>query len=453
MKRGSLATTLLVAVASVAACQATDSDRVLEIQVLSNRADLLSGGDALVEVILSDGADLSGLQVSLNGEDVSSTFALRPNGRVQGLVTGLPVGESTLTAALGGSQSTRMLITNHPIGGPIFAGPQVQPWVCRTEELGLGPSIDTQCNAPSKVEFFYRSTESDDFQPYDTANPPADVAETTTDQGVTVPYIVRREQGTLNRGIYSLAVLFDPSAEVSPWEPPAAWNGKVHYRFFGGGSPMHYQTAPGNILFVSPATGSVLSRGFVVATTSLNTFGSNSNSVVSAEAVMMLKEHIAETLGPIRYTLGRGASGGARGAQLIANTYPGLLDGILVYGSFPDIWGRPEDHDCGLLLRYFKSTSPAMWEDVTQRNAVMDNANELPGTCEVFGGGAQITAIRPLAAGRGASPRPRSGSTTPRRIPKACGAPRRTTRWRCLGLGRMVLPTGRMTTSACSTGW
>ena len=378
MRRRWHVTTVLFAVASVAACQATGSDGVLEIQVLSNRADLLSGGDALVDIVLSDSADLSGLQVSLDGEDVSSMFALRPNGRVQGLVTGLPVGESTLTATLGGSGHTRITLTNHPIGGPIFAGPQVQPWVCRTEKWGFGPSIDTQCNAPSKVEFFYRSTESDEFQPYDAANPPADVAETTTDQGVTVPHIIRREQGTLNRGTYSFAVLFNPSAEVSPWEPPAAWNGKVLYMFGGSLNPLHYQASPGSVLIDR-----ALPRGFVVARTSLNILDRNSNSVVSAEAVMMLKEHIAETIGPIRYTIGWGSSGGALQQQFLANAYPGLLDGIRPADSWPDVWGVvPEVNDCSLLVRYFKSTSPAMWEDVRQRNAVMDNANELPGTCE-----------------------------------------------------------------------
>jgi len=376
----------VVAVASLAACQGTDRDRVLQIDVLSNRADLLSGGDALVDIVLSDSADVSGLQVSLNGEDVSSTFALRPNGRVQGLVTGLPVGESALTAALSGSESTRIPLTNHPIGGPIFSGPQVQPWECRTEELGFGPSIDVQCNAPSKVEFFYRSTESEDYQPYDSANPPADVAETTTDQGVTVPYIIRREEGTLNRGIYSFAVLFDPSTEASPWEPPAAWNGKIVYVFDGGGRPMHYQRDPSNILF-SFFTPPLLSRGFIVAATSVN---NTPNSVVSAETVMMLKEHITETFGPIRHAVGMGASGGAVRQQLIANAYPGLLDGLLLTGSFPDTWGVVRDiTDCSLLLRYFKSTSPAMWEDLAQRNAVMDNANELPGTCEALVGHGQ----------------------------------------------------------------
>ena len=45
------------------------------------------------------------------------------------------------------------------------------------------------------------------FAPYDPANPPSDVAMTTTDQGRTVPYIFRQETGTQNRGIYRIAVL------------------------------------------------------------------------------------------------------------------------------------------------------------------------------------------------------------------------------------------------------
>ena len=130
MTRRLLVATVLVAGTSAAACQATSPDKVLKIEVLSNRADLLSGGDALVEIVLSDGAEAASLQVSLDGEDVSSMFALRPNGRVQGLVTGLPVGESTLTAALGGSEPTQIQLTSHPIGGPIFAGPPFPPSWC-----------------------------------------------------------------------------------------------------------------------------------------------------------------------------------------------------------------------------------------------------------------------------------------------------------------------------------
>jgi len=46
----------------------------LAIDVLSNRADLLSGGNALVEVKLSKHANPSRARVELNGTDVTSAF-------------------------------------------------------------------------------------------------------------------------------------------------------------------------------------------------------------------------------------------------------------------------------------------------------------------------------------------------------------------------------------------
>src|SRR3712207_6323375 len=53
-----------------------------EILVLSNRADLVSGGDALVEIRWpSSPADLSAAQVRLNGEPLRGVFEQRPNGR------------------------------------------------------------------------------------------------------------------------------------------------------------------------------------------------------------------------------------------------------------------------------------------------------------------------------------------------------------------------------------
>src|SRR5881396_121358 len=72
-----------------------------DIIVLSNRADLISGGDALVELILPAGtiqALRSGgnvrIQAFIDGAPVpNGTFALRPDGRVYGLVTGLKVGD------------------------------------------------------------------------------------------------------------------------------------------------------------------------------------------------------------------------------------------------------------------------------------------------------------------------------------------------------------------------
>ena len=68
--------------------------------------------------------------------------------------------------------------------------------------------------------------------------------------------------------------------------------------------------------------------------------------------------------------------------HLIANAYPGLLDGIQPGASYQDIYSTNiEVQDCSLLLRYF-AEAPQLWSDVTQQNAVMQNANVLPGTCQ-----------------------------------------------------------------------
>ncbi|WP_143677543.1 DUF6351 family protein, partial [Streptomyces scabiei] len=51
-----------------------------QIRVLSNRADLVSGGDALVEVALPSGGTPENVRVDVDGRDVTSAFAVRPDG-------------------------------------------------------------------------------------------------------------------------------------------------------------------------------------------------------------------------------------------------------------------------------------------------------------------------------------------------------------------------------------
>ncbi len=91
-----------------------------EILVLSNRADLISGGDALVEIKWPTGTDTTTAQVALNGVSVESSFGLR-DGRYMGLVTNLKNGDNLLTAQVPGA-AAQITITNHPITGPIISG-------------------------------------------------------------------------------------------------------------------------------------------------------------------------------------------------------------------------------------------------------------------------------------------------------------------------------------------
>jgi hypothetical protein len=343
----------------------------LAIRTLSNRADLISGDDALVGISLPTGTARSRVRIRVNGRDVTTSFGLGAYGSFRGLlglVTGLKPGRSAVTAQLEDGRGAQLVLTAHPRGGPVFAGPQVQPWICSTHDSGLGPARDAQCDAPTQLTYFYVSTDPSktSFQPYVPSNPAHDVATTTTDQGVTVPYIVRLETGVEDRGIYRIAVLDDPARPWSALAPQRAWNHKVAYWFGGGTAPHHTQDSPQAVL-----DDSHLRRGFLIAASSLNVHGSDANDTVSAEALMMLKEHIAESYGYIRYVIGEGCSGGGLQQYIIADTYPGLLDGILPSCSFPDIWSTaPSVFDCILFNRYFNQSPPAPGASGQQRAAV-----------------------------------------------------------------------------------
>src|SRR3954452_6622254 len=337
----------------------------LRLEVLSDRADLVSGGDALVQVTGTTGK----VTADLDGRDVSSAFAKRPNGAIQGLLTGLKSGRNLLTAHAADGRGAQLTITDHQIGGPVFSGEQIQPWLCTTEDEGLGKATDAQCNAPTQYAFFYKSTDSSKsgFQPYDPKSPPTDVAQTTTDQGKTVPYIVRVETGTANRGIYQVGVLFDPKKPWSaPWAPQNAWNHKLYYLFGASCGTVHSQSSPTSVL-----NDLALSRGFMTADSSMNVLGNNCSTETSGESAVMLKEHILERYGSIRYTMANGCSGGSIGQHVVANEFPGLLDGIQPACTYADNWTTGiEVNDCHLLLNYFNMVSPQLWAVERQRAAV-----------------------------------------------------------------------------------
>ena len=373
---------LVVAVAGMLPAVPAVGAGDVEIFVLSNRADLVSGGDALVEVVTPSGADASELRVDVDGRDVTASFGVRDGGRIIGLVDGLALGRNVVTATLGDGSGARIALDNHPVGGPAFSGPHLTPWLCTTGREGLGDPVDEHCNAPTTYEFHYWSTEEEAFASYDPENPPSDVGETTTDEGVTVPYVVRVERGTINRGLYAIAVLFDPAQPWEPWAPQQGWNGKLFYPF---GASCNTNYNQGTFGGVNVLQDKALSRGFAVATSTLNILGQHCNTVLSAETMMMVKEHLVDTYGEVRYTFGEGGSGGSIGQLMVANAYPGLLQGLIPSQTFPDNWTTNlEVQDCHILLRYFNATSPQLWADQAQQTAV--NGHEGTSSCIAWEG-------------------------------------------------------------------
>ncbi|WP_251096737.1 DUF6351 family protein [Streptomyces sp. Caat 7-52] len=368
---------------------ASASDQGPRIRTVSNRADLIHGGDALVEILVPPESHGERLRVERNGTDISDQFAEAAGGVTRGLVRGLRPGRNTLTASLPGSRTASLTVTDHPATGPIIAGPQTQPWQCATDANGLGsPTDPAHCHAAARTALFYRSSLTGQFGPYDPLHPPLDLAHTKTDQGLSVPFIVRVETGTLDRGIYKTATLYDPTRHGT--HALRAYNGKVLYPFVGGCTPRHGQGSPANVLGDGPVQGVVtgtsnadyaLSKGFAVMTSSNNYLDEQCNPTVSAETVMMLKEHFAEQTGrPIRYTIGQGCSGGSIQLFSLAAAQPGLLDGLLPMCSFTDLAQvTQEAQDCTLMNRAFNG-APGTWADLSQRNAVQGYVSPTPCT-------------------------------------------------------------------------
>src|SRR5262245_54505213 len=201
----------------------SQSPQRLEIRTLSSRPDMVSGGDALVEVKAPAGAQLSQLMLTLNGNDVTSRLKLAAaGGGFRGLIGGMVVGENTLVAKIKSPKPAQasLDVTNYPSTGPILSGPHLTPYECRTVESGLGQPLDANCSAAQKIDYFYRAA-NNTFKPFDLNGPtPDDLVKTTTNDGKTVPYIVRVESGTINRSIYRIAILDDPKHSVAAAPPP-----------------------------------------------------------------------------------------------------------------------------------------------------------------------------------------------------------------------------------------
>jgi hypothetical protein len=348
-----LAGALLVCLAAVPADAARHTRRpALSISVLSGRADLVSGGSALVGINLPR-SDTRRIKVTLGRRNVTRDFAIRRDGHFEGLVTGLGVGRTVMQATLRSGWAARITLVNHPIGGPVFSGPQLEPWIC---EQG---AVDAKCNQAASFTYVYMSTNpaKRGFQPYDPSNPPSDVAQTKTDQGVTVPFIVRIETGYMDRDQYQISVLYQPGKPWSAVAPQPQFDHKLLI-LHGASCAVDHDTGTAPATTGEAAGDYALGKGFMTMSTALDNSGHNCDLPLQAESLVMAKEHLVKSYGTIRYTIGTGCSGGSLAQQWISNAYPGVYQGILPTCSFPDAWGTASQFlDYHILLSYFTNIS------------------------------------------------------------------------------------------------
>jgi hypothetical protein len=377
--RALLAGALLVPVLPGVAVHALAQD--VQVRSLSTPSHMVSGGDALIRVEVPGSVPLANVVVKRNGQNVTSLFRADQAARtLTGLVTGLMSGpnaiEAFTNAAGQGRPADQLTITNFPITGPVFSGPQEQPFICATQSFNLpaglgnlGAPLDANCSISRRVDYIYRTTTGSYAQlPPGATSYPANMAMTTTTLGQSVPFIVRMETGTVNRAIYQTTVLHDPIAQPMPnwFTPPANWNNRLIYTFGGGCINGWYRQGS--------STGGVtdafmLGKGYALASSSLNVFGNNCNDLPAAETMMMVRERFIEAYGPPVHTQGWGCSGGSYAQHQITDNYPGLLDGIIPGCSFPEVGFATINFitDSWLLDNYFNTRAGVAWTPEQKR--------------------------------------------------------------------------------------
>lgn len=346
-----------------------------DLLTLSTLPDTVTGGDVLMAI--RGLAPEDELRVELNGEDVTGRFAQVESGEWLGLVGGLAEGRNEVQAfARGpaGLRRARLELTNHPISGPVISGPHQQPFYCRTEQAGLGAPLDENCSAATRYQWFYRSVDQAFHELENPHGPyPDDLMYTATSSGESVPWVVRMETTTINRGIARLAVLDDPAARA-PGEAfePLHWNRRVYYVFGEscgvgyhqgnsqpalvlGGFPDAREYSGDNLLITLAGVSDRLGAGDVVVHNTLTSFGVHCNPMVSMETAMMMREYITERYGVIRQVVGTNGSGAALQQYNLANNAPGLLSAGLPTATFADIPSTAMTvADCGLLQSYYR---------------------------------------------------------------------------------------------------
>ncbi len=366
----------------------------LTLKLLSSQPQYVSGGDARIQ-ITAPARLHAGITLWLNGQPLTAALQSRGD-QLEGVITGLALGGNVLEARTSAGVRASLALTNHPITGPMFSGPQQHPFVCMTNQSAVGkqPLVDTDappgypvtdangntigysrnCSIDTFVTYLYRNT-AGSFVTLPAGPRPADMSTTTLADGRTVDFVVRREIGSINRFLYSIAMLA-PAGESASAPDTSLWNKKLLYWFQGGVAIGHSQgTVHGGSM-----NADILGQGYAIVHSSGNNTGTHYNMTLAGETAMMTKERFIERYGAPLWTVGLGGSGGAIQQYLIAQNQPGVLDGLLPVQSYPDMVTQTiHVGDCELLEHYMDATDRgnAKWRVTKNRTWLVGmNAEE-----------------------------------------------------------------------------
>ncbi len=371
------------------------------VTAVSSAADQVTGGDARLHIEVPNGFPLDRISITINRVEMRDHFSQIPGTTtLTGVVDGLHLGDNDVRVRAIGFGRQRpypanLTLTNYPSTGPVFSGPHQHPFVCTVQDHGLGqPLVDNNttgipvyatdasgnltdeivgyskdCSAETLVVYVYQNT-SGSWLPYEPGQErPSDMAQTTTMDGKTVDYIVRWERGTINRFIYSVAMLAPD--DTSPDDlTTTAWNGKLIYYFQGGVGIGHTQGSPSGSRMLYDYG---LSQGYGIVYSTGTKTGEHYNLELGGETALMVKERFIELYDTPIYTVGVGGSGGGIQQYVYGQNHKGLIDAAIPQYSYPDmITQAVHVGDCEL-LEYFMDVTDAAnprWQTWTNRTLI-----------------------------------------------------------------------------------
>ena len=297
-------------------------------------------------------------RAELNGRDVTTAFTLEnadgsretlPGAATYlGLLTGLVEGTNLLrVSAERVTPDQTLYLTNYPITGPIISGPHQTAVRLPDRHVQAARRIDARAARRTRtaarrrsVQYVYLPAGAQRVQAAAghgaTAGRRRDHDDRLTGER-SVPFVVRVETGTMNRGIYqnSCCTIHEGSGAdavhaAAGVEPPAdrAARRRLPERLVPPGRRDGRQPAQ------RPLTR--LGEGYAIFTNTLNHPTNSCNAFLAGETTMMGKEHFIESSA---CRISRSAwvrSGGAYTSLQIADAFPGLFDGILINATFPD---------------------------------------------------------------------------------------------------------------------
>lgn len=257
---------------------------------------------------------------------------------------------------------------------------QQYPFTCQTEPVGLGPAIDQDCNAAMQVSYYYkprgqstllplpRNINGEYYYPNDVDTFASNYLPDFISPGGK--YIVRVEQGVINRFIYMIAILEDIVAHKTP--ELSGYKNKALYYFDGGSGLGHTQASNSAIDFINDPSRlikdiDVLGLGYAVLYSTGTATSTHYNLKLGLKTAQMVKQQFISEFKEPDFTLGIGGSGGAIQQLIYSEQDPSLLNGlILLFTAFPDMLTQTNyASDCPLLENYFDNLAydaPTSWK-------------------------------------------------------------------------------------------